>query len=280
MLTEPVAEATAYIDRTTERSTHVDIARGVLRYRELLRNLVLRDLQLKYRGSILGLVWSLMNPIVLVGASTFAFKYILRVGPDRYPFFALIGVLAWSFFTNSTNMSTRSMMDGAGLIKSVRFPRAILPIATVLFNLAQYLLAMAVYLPVMLAIYGAPRLLPFVAFPAVLLLQVGFTIGLAMLLSVATVYFRDIRHLVEVTLSVLFWTTPVLYPLAQASESLRNWILLSPLSPFIVSYHRIFFEGAWPEPMLWILASAYTAVSLAIGSTVFLALEDRLGEQL
>jgi ABC-type polysaccharide/polyol phosphate export permease len=114
----------------------------------------------------------------------------------------------------------------------------------------------------------------------VLLLQVGFTVGLAMLLSVATVYFRDIRHLVEVTLSVLFWTTPVLYPLSQASESLRSWILLSPLSPFIVSYHRIFFEGAWPEPLLWLLGLAYTAASLAIGSSVFLALEDRLGEQL
>ena len=275
-----VAEGAAYVDRATERSTHADIARGIVRYRELLRNLVARDLQLRYRGSVLGLAWSLMNPIVLVGASTFAFKYILRVGPERYPFFVLIGVLAWSFFTNSTNMSTRSMMDGAGLIKSVRFPRAILPIATVLFNLAQYLLAMAVYLPVMLAIYGAPQLLPFVAFPAVLLLQVLFTAGLAMLLSVATVYFRDIRHLVEVTLSVLFWTTPVLYPLEQAGESLRGWILLSPLSPFIVLYHRIFFEGVWPEPLLWLLISVYAGLSVVIGSTVFLALEDRLGEQL
>ena len=275
-----VAEGAEYLDRATERSTHADIARGIIRYRELLRNLVARDLQLKYRGSLLGLCWSLMNPIVLVGASTFAFKHILRVGPERYPFFVLIGVLAWSFFTNSANMSTRSMMDGAGLIKSVRFPRVILPIATVLFNLAQYLLAMAVYLPVMLVIYGAPQVLPFVAFPAVLLLQVLFTAGLAMLLSVATVYFRDIRHLVEVALSVLFWTTPVLYPLEQAGESLRGWILLSPLSPFIVSYHRIFFEGAWPEPLLWLLMSVYAALSLAIGSTVFLALEDRLGEQL
>lgn len=269
-----------FIDRATERSSFAGMARGVVRYRELLRNLVLRDLKVKYRGSILGLVWSLMNPIVLVGASTLAFKYILRVGPDRYPFFVLIGVLAWSFFTNSANMSTRSIIDGAGLLKSVRFPRAILPIATVAFNLAQYLLAMAVYLPIMLLVYGVPVTLPMTAFPLMLALQVIFTIGAAMLLSAATVYFRDIRHLVEVSLSVLFWTTPVLYPLSQASETLRPWIQLSPMSPFVVAYHRIFFEGAWPEPALWLLALGYAVGSLIVGAAVFLALEDSLGEQL
>ena len=269
-----------YIDRATERSTFAGIARGLVAYRELLRNLVLRDLQLKYRGSILGLAWSLMNPIVLVGASTLAFQYILRVGPERYPFFALIGVLAWSFFTNSANMSTRTMIDGAGLIKSVRFPRAVLPVATVVFNLAQYLLAMAVYMPIMLAVYGRWPALPMLAFPAMLLLQIVFTAGVAMLFSVATVYFRDIRHLVEVSLSVLFWTTPVLYPLSQANEPLRSWIRLSPMSPFVVGYQRMFYDGAWPDAGTWLIAVAYAGISLAVGGAVFLALEDRLGEQL
>ncbi len=270
----------AFIDRTAERTSFASLARGVFQYRELIRNLVLRDLQLKYRGSLLGLAWSLMNPIVLVGASTMAFKYILRVGPARYPFFVLIGVLAWSFFTNSANMSTRSMIDGAGLLKSVRFPRATLPVATVLFNLAQYGLAMAVYLPLMLAVYGVWPSWPMLAFPLILLLQVAFTIGVALLLSVTTVYFRDVRHLVEVSLSVLFWVTPVLYPLEQASERLRPWIRLSPLSPFVVSYQRILFEARWPEPSLWLLAAAYAALSLIIGGAVFVAREDQIGEQL
>ena len=270
----------AFIDRTAEQTSFAGLASGVFRYRELIRNLVLRDLQLKYRGSLLGLAWSLMNPIVLVGASTMAFKYILRVGPARYPFFVLIGVLAWSFFTNSANMATRSMIDGAGLLKSVRFPRAALPVATVLFNLAQYGLAMAVYLPLMLAVYGVWPSWPMLAFPLILLLQVAFTIGVALLLSVTTVYFRDVRHLVEVSLSVLFWVTPVLYPLEQASERLRPWIRLSPLSPFVVSYQRILFEARWPESSLWILAVGYAALSLAIGGAVFVAREDQIGEQL
>jgi lipopolysaccharide transport system permease protein len=275
-----VIDEVAFVDRARERSTLAGLLTGVLRYRELIRNLVLRDIQLKYRGSILGLAWSLMNPIVLVGASTLAFKYILRVGPARYPFFALVGVLAWTFFTASANMSTRSMIDGAGLLKSVKFPRAVLPIATVLFNLAQYLLAVAVYLPVMFIAYRTTPPASILAFPLMLALQVAFTIGLAMLLSVLTVSFRDIRHLVEVSLSVLFWTTPVLYPLQQANETLRPWLLLSPLSPFVVGYHQAIFEGRWPEPTIWLLAVLYTALSLLIGGAVFARREDALGEQL
>ena len=271
---------TAFVDRAQERSTLTGLFAGILRYRELIRNLVLRDIQLKYRGSILGVAWSLMNPIVLVGASTLAFKYILRVGPERYPFFALVGVLAWTFFTASANMSTRSMIDGAGLLKSVRFPRAVLPVATVLFNLAQYLLAVAVYLPIMFIAYGMTPPASMLAFPLVLALQVAFTIGLAMLLSVMTVYFRDIRHLVEVLLSVLFWTTPVLYPLQQANETLRPWIQLSPLSPFVVGYHQAVFEARWPDQTVWMLAIGYAAASLLIGGIVFVSREDTLGESL
>lgn len=270
----------AFIDRATERASFASTVRGVLRYRELVRNLVLRDLRVKYRGSILGVAWSLMNPIVLVGASTLAFKYILRIGPERYPFFVLIGVLAWSFFTNSANMSTRSIIDGAGLLKSVRFPRSVLPLATVLFNLAQYLLAMTVFMPVMLIAYGVPLSLPMLAFPAILVLQVVFTIGVALLLSAATVFFRDIRHLVEVLLSVLFWTTPVVYSLGQAAEPLRPWLQLSPMSPFVVGYHQVLYEGAWPSQQVWLLAIGYAVASLVIGASVFLSREDSFAEQL
>jgi hypothetical protein len=204
---------------------------------------VARDLQLKYRGSLLGLIWSLMNPIVLVGASTFAFKYILRVGPERYPFFVLIGVLAWSFFTTSAK-HVDALDDGRrGAHQERPFPRAILPIATVLFNLAQYLLAMAVYLPVMLAIYGVPQLLPFdclsggAASAGPVHGGIGdAAVGGDRLLPGHTSSGRG--HAVR---AVLDYAGAL--PLEQATESLRGWILLSPSSPFIVSYHRIFFEG-------------------------------------
>jgi len=270
----------AFIDRATERSSPWEMVVSLVRYRELVRNLVLRDLRLKYRGSVLGFLWSMLNPIVMVAASTMAFKYILRVGQERYVFFVLLGVLAWSFFANSATMSTRSMIDSAGLLKSVKFPRAVLPVATVVFNLAQYVLTALILLPVMLIAYGEAPSWPMLGFPLVLALQVLFTVGLAMALSVATVFFRDIRHLVEVSISFLFWTTPVLYSLSQVDAPLRSVLQFSPMSPFVVSYQRIFHQGVWPEASTWLLAVAYAAASLAIGGLVFMALEDRVGEQL
>jgi ABC-2 type transport system permease protein len=274
------AAAGDIIDRTTERASPVEMLAGVVRHRELLRNLVLRDLKLKYRGSVLGFVWSLLNPLAMVAAYTLAFTYILRTGQERYAFFVLLGLLAWSFFANSANMSTNAMIESAGLLKSVRFPRAILPIETVLFNLAQYLLTILVFLPLMLLAYGLPPAWPMLAFPAILLLQVALTTGVALMLAAVTVHFRDVRHLVEVTLSILFWMTPVLYSLDQIDGSLRGVIELSPLSPFVSAYQRIFYHALWPEPATWVLAAVYAVAGLAVGSVLFYSLEDTVGEQL
>ena len=107
-------------------------------YRELLKNLVLKDLKLKYRGSVFGFLWSLANPLLMIVVYTVAFTYILRVRSEGFVFYLMLGLLSWTFFASSAAMSTGAIVDNAGLLKSVLFPRAILPIATVLFNLAQY----------------------------------------------------------------------------------------------------------------------------------------------
>ena len=249
-------------------------------YRELLRNLVLKDLKLKYRGSVLGFLWSLVNPLALMGVYTLAFDYILRIGNPGFPFFVLLGVLAWGFFANSATMSTGAIVEGGNLIKAVRFPRAILPIATVLFNLSQYVLSVLVLLPVMFLLYRVPPSGPMVAFPAFLALQLAFTIGAALVLSMATATFRDVRHFVEIGLWLLFWTTPIVYPLTRVPEEAQRLIMLSPMSPYILAYQRIFYEGVWPEGQLWIVASVYGLCMLAFGTWWFHRREDRLGEQI
>src|SRR5438876_12206190 len=130
----------------------------------------------------------------------------------------MLGQYSWAFFASSASMSTASIVDNAGLLRSVLFPRAILPIGTVLFNLAQYLLTVSVFLPVMLIWYHVPLSAPMILFPVFLALQVIFTIGIALILATSTAFFRDVRHLLEVALSVLFWTTPIVYELLQVPE--------------------------------------------------------------
>jgi homopolymeric O-antigen transport system permease protein len=270
----------ALVDRALERHALSPMLVSVLSYRELLRNLVLKDLKLKYRGSLLGFLWSLVNPIALTTVYTLAFNYILRIGQPGFPFFVLLGVLAWSFFVNATTMSTVAIIDGASLIKAVRFPRAILPIAAVLFSLAQYLLSVVVLLPAMFLLYRVPPSGPMLLFPVILGLQVTFTVGLALILSVATASFRDVRHFVEIALWALFWTTPIVYPLTQVPESTRWLILLSPMSSFIVAYQRIFYEGVWPGLNIVMVCALYAVVMFVAGALWFVSVEDRLVERL
>jgi len=141
--TRPVITAVAptasedLIDRVTSVESWAALATSVYRYRELLKNLVLKDLKLKYRGSAFGFLWSLANPVLMISVYAVAFNYILRVGRVGYVFHLMVALLAWTFFANSANMATGANVDNAALLKNVAFPRVILPLGTVLFNLIQ-----------------------------------------------------------------------------------------------------------------------------------------------
>jgi lipopolysaccharide transport system permease protein len=273
------ASSAELVDRAEEMTFGAVLA-ALYRYRGLLRALVLKDLKLKYRGSVFGFLWSLVNPLLMILVYTLAFTFILRIRNEMFVFYVMLGQLSWSFFASSALMSTGSIVENAGLLRTVLFPRAILPIGTVLFNLAQYLLTVAVFLPLMLAWYQVPFAAPMMLFPVVLALQVIFTIGIALILATITAFFRDVRHLVEVALSVLFWTTPVVYELSQVPERLRLAILLSPVSSFVVAYQKLFFTREWPEPTLWLIAVTYAVGAFVIGAALILAFEDRFTESL
>ena len=147
---------TDVIDRAEPLDSLATTLTALFRYRTLLRKLVLKDLKLKYRGSVLGFLWSLVNPLVMIGVYSFAFRFIMHNGTEGFVFLVLLGILAWTFFSSSAMMSTGAIVDSGSLLKSVFFPRAILPIATVLFNLTQYLLMVVVFLPIMLIVFRVP----------------------------------------------------------------------------------------------------------------------------
>ena len=273
------ASVAELVDRADEMTLGTVLV-SLYSYRSLLKGLVLKDLKLKYRGSVFGFLWSLVNPLLMIVVYTLAFTFILGIRSEMFVFYLMLGQLAWSFFASSIMMSTASIVDNGGLLRTVVFPRAILPIATVLFNLAQYLLTIAIFLPLMFAWYRIPLAEPMLLFPVVLALHVAFTIGIALILATATVFFRDVRHLVEVALAVLFWLTPIVYELERVPETLRLSILLSPMSPFVVAYQKLFFFRVWPEPTLWLVAVTYAVGAFVVGVALVLAFEDRFTEQL
>ena len=279
MIPRPADAPAHLIDRAATPSSILSTITALAGYRHLLRNLVLKDLKLKYRGSVFGFVWSLANPLLMIVVYTVAFTHILQIRTAGFVFYLMLGILAWTFFAGSVSGSTGSIADNGGLVKSVFFPRAILPLATVLFNLAQYLLTIVVFLPFMLLYYGIAPAAPMLLFPIFLLLQSVFTVGLALLLSTATAFFRDVKHLVEVGLAVLFWLTPIVYTLDNLPERVRFPIMFSPMAPYITAYHDIFYGRVWPDPMTWTLAVAYAVLALFVGLAVIVRYEEHFAER-
>jgi ABC-type polysaccharide/polyol phosphate export permease len=266
-------ENRAAMARSIRRSMH-----GLRKYRQLLLNLVLKDLKLKYRGSVIGFAWSLANPLVMVGVYTLAFTKIMPVGAPQFVFYLLLGLLSWTFFAGSAAMSTSAIADNGGLLKSVWFPRAILPTATVLFNLVQYILTVLVFLPLMLVYYQVPLVGPMLLFPIFVALQAAMTIGIALVLATGTTFFRDIRHLVEVALAMLFWATPIIYQVEQIPEGVRWIAALSPMTPYVNAYHAVFFYRVWPDAQIWATTIGYAVVALLLGLWLIARHEDQFAE--
>lgn len=267
------------IDRAEPLDSFQTTIAAFVRYRALLRNLVLKDLKLKYRGSVLGFLWSLLNPLIMIAVYYFAFHYILKSAQKGFIFVVLMGILPWTFFSSSAMMATGSIVDSGPLLKSVFFPRAILPIASVLFNFAQYLLMAVVFLPVLMILFRVPPSAPMLLYPVFLALQVVFTAGVALALATGTTFFRDIRHLLEIALAVGFWTTPIIYEFSIVPDRYRMLVLASPMSSYVVAYKDVLYYGRWPSAAVWAFALGYAFVAFAIGTSLLLAYEDRFAEQ-
>ncbi len=248
-------------------------------YRELIKNLVLKDLKLKYRDSVFGFLWSLANPLLLILVYSFVFGHILRVDLPNFSYFLMVGILPWNFFSQSLMMSTGSIVDNGSLIRKVALPKEVFPVATVLFNLAQYFLALIVFLPMTILFFKIPFSWAMLAFIPLLGLHVLFTLGMSFAASMATVFYRDVRHFTEIFLTLLFWLTPVIYDIRAIPESLRAAIYLNPLSFFILSYQDILYRRDFPGIERMLVLVVLTLLSLSIGYWLFYSYKTRFAEE-
>jgi ABC-2 type transport system permease protein len=253
--------------------------KSLFRYRELIRNLVVKDLKIKYRDSTIGFLWSLLNPLLLILVYSFVFSHILKVDIPNFSYFLLIGILPWNFFAQSIMMSASAILDNGALIRKVAMPMEVFPVATVLFNLAQFALALLVFLPMALLFFRVPLSWVTLWFFPLIVLHLLFTVGLSFMISTATVFYRDVRHFVEIALMLLFWLTPIIYDVTSVPESLRSAIYLNPQSFFILSYQDILYRQAAPEASRFAVLSTLTAASLLIGYWVNHAYKARFAEE-
>ena len=256
-------------------------ARTVLRYRPLIRSLVSRELKARYRGSVLGFFWSFINPLLLLVTYGLVFTYMLPVrrapGMEPYLLFFACGILPWTWFQSSLAEASGVLIAGGNLIKKVLFPAEVLPVVTVLTNLVQMLLALPV-LALFLLYHG--RLTAsagWVVLP--ILVELVFTLGLALFVSALTVHFRDIQSILGHLLHVWFFATPVLYSYAGASPRMKALLRFNPMTHVVVSYQQALFEGHFDHWRGLAVAALVAFATYLVGAWLFERLRDTLAEE-
>lgn len=255
--------------------------------RELMVNLTLRELRGKYKRSILGWSWSLLNPLASMLVFTVIFRVFLKVdippgapsGMDNFAFFLLCGLLPWNFLANSITGSMGVLVENSNLIKKVYFAREVLVAANVASWVVALLIELAV-LAVALLVAGnivVPWLVPALFLVAV---QTVFVTGVGLLLSVLNVYFRDIQHLVGILLQMWFYATPIVYSVGQVPERWRSLYKLNPMVRFVEAYRDLLYDLRFPPLLDTIYLVTVAAGTLAVGLFVFARLEPKLAEEL
>lgn len=232
-------------------------------YREMLINLVAKELRARYKGSVLGFFWTFFNPFLMLIVYSIVFSFVMRMNIENYAMFLFVTLLPWNYLSNSVLQGAASLVQNASLIKKVYFPREILPMAVVLANLVNYLLSLIILIPALL-ISGVKLTVALFAFPIIVTLQTLLVTGITLLVAVGNVYFRDLEHITGVLLTVWFFLTPILYPTKLVPKEVQPLFTLNPAAPIIEAYRNIFFYGYWPD---W-GRLAY----VALGSLVFLLL--------
>jgi lipopolysaccharide transport system permease protein len=265
-------------------------------YRELISDLVVRDLRARYKSSMLGYLWTQLAPLMMMLVFTFVFSVMMPNGLALFPVFVIVGLLPWNYCTEAVSGGTRSVIDNANLIKKVFFPREILPLVSVFSSLLNYLLS----LPMMFLVMAVTQLLTlgylnfsltFLYLPVIILIQTMFLIGVTLFLSALAVFFRDVTHLIGIVILFWFFLTPVFYTLDIVSSQVARLIRwLNPMASMVEFYREILYGNAVgigkiptpaipaPDSLLRIIVT--TGLVLALGYWFFQRHSGQFGEEL
>ena len=251
----------------------------VFRYRSLVNSLILRELKARYRGSVLGFLWTFLNPLLLLAVYALVFNVYFRIQMEHYAGFMFTGLLPWIWFSSSLMEGTNAITSGGSLITKVLFPGQLLPLVKVGSNLMNFLLS----LPILFVFLGFMGIFPGWALcwlPLLLLMHFAFIAGLVLGLATLNVFLRDIQHILANLLTLWFFLTPILYPLSQVPGPFKKFVLLNPAALFTLGYQDIFFYRRSPDPWHLIPSLILSIFMLGLGIVLFEHYKETLAEKL
>ncbi len=248
---------------------------NLARFWPVIHNMVLQDLRLRYHRSVLGFLWSLLNPILMMATLTVVFSQLLNRGASEYAVYLFAGMLPWTLFASTLHECTYCIITNEGLIRKIYLPKMLFPITRLLTNLCTFVLSLTAMFILMVPL-GTRFHSSMLALPLAIALLAAFTLGLGLIVATANTYYRDLSHLVGVILQAWYFATPILYELDIMPAELRWRFWLNPAFPFIRMFQTILYEGRWPEPSLCLIATTVAAVVLGAGYAAFKCYEDKL----
>ncbi len=248
------------------------LVKNIFYFRHALWSLSIAQLRSRYAGSLLGIFWAVINPLLIMSAIAFVFTQVFKAGIANYPFFVLSGIIPWMFFSNALSEAPASILNRQGIMRQYNVPVVIFPLASVIANFLNFLIGWVVMYPIFL--FFNPKIIILAwLLPLIFVLLLCLTAGLCLALSVLNIIFRDIEHLLSVVLMFWFWVTPVFYSMAMVPAQF-HWIYnVNPLTPYIAFYQKIIFEGVLPGPAVFIQVVLFAMASLSLGLAIFIKFE-------
>lgn len=243
-----------------------------LKYRYLLYNLISRDIKVKYRRSVLGIVWSILNPLLMMLVMTAVFSNVFKFNVPNFPVYYLLGSTIWNFFSEATNTAITSVLGANALIKKVYIPKYLFPLEKVLFAFVNMLFSL-IAVAFIFVVTGTPATVTMLMLPIPLIYVLLFALGIGMLLSALTVYFRDVLHLYAVILTAWMYFTPIFYPVNALPTVMQNILKINPLYHYVSYFRDILMYNTVPDLWSNLICLGWALASMVIGLAVFRKLQ-------
>jgi len=247
----------------------------ILIFRHILREMSLKQLKARYAGSMLGIWWAVITPLILAISIGFVFNKVFKVNIPNNAFFILSGIMPWFFFTNALQEASNSFITSSSILKQGIFPREFIPISIILTNFLNFLIGLLILLPLFIFInVNTIKVLLFL-FPIVIL-NLIFVVGLGILLSYGNVFFRDISHFISIAFMPWFWITPIFYTLDMVPANLRWICYVNPMTYYTILYQSVLFKAAIPPLPVIFITTLISLLSFTFGYFIFIKKEALL----
>jgi ABC-2 type transport system permease protein len=246
----------------------------LFQYRLLIKNIISRDLKVRYKRSVLGIVWTVLSPLMSMIVLWLVFTKAFQVQIPNFAVFLLSGLITWNFFAQSSTAGCQAILSNAGLIQKIRLPRVIFPVSVVINNAVNFIFAFAALL-VVIAITGSGFHWTLILTPIMLIPLMIFSVGWAMLMASLSVFFRDMQYIIEVLLGAAFYLTPILYQPESIPEAYRGIVSINPVAKFIHLIRTVTYTGQVPSFSVMMTSMAIALVTFFIGWVVFHRLQRK-----